>query len=340
LSSAVEPVKKEEERQEPVAGPSSPRLHAPPSTPPPPSPKQKVKQTDSGVLDLTLSDSDDDVLDLTHSPVRPLPKSAKARGKQPAAPPRASTPPPAPPSKPREEDFSRIAWSADDLAENEEPENVLNTLSLDELSALGKRMKVQVPAGRATVRSFLSYTFSSSKLTFHCTQRNEWTKALLKTSNQSTLSFFAAPPPPSSTAAVKGKKSKNAPLMKRSTSGSIGVGYDAKGKKLTQSTVVVRQALAILGAFSLSSPCLSQQILIFFSHIRRSRHSSPPFLPHPLRPHLSNIPPHFLHRRLHHLPHVLPPRPLRQAPLPHLRRLPFLLHLPLPRRLTPLRESG
>lgn len=165
-----EPVKAEEEgsagevkREEPVAGPSSPRPPPPPpSTPPPPPPK---KQRDDTVLDLTLTDSDDDVLDLTHSPVRPPPKSAKARGKQPEVLlPRRSPPPPAPtkPSKPLEEDFSRIAWSAEDLAENEEPENVLATLSLDELSSLGKRMKVKVPTGRATVR--LSFPLPSTSI--------------------------------------------------------------------------------------------------------------------------------------------------------------------------------
>lgn len=42
---------------------------------PPPKPKPKREE---GVLDFTLTDSDDEILDLTKSPVRPPPKSAKA----------------------------------------------------------------------------------------------------------------------------------------------------------------------------------------------------------------------------------------------------------------------
>ncbi|GAA6016966.1 hypothetical protein JCM10207_007864 [Rhodosporidiobolus poonsookiae] len=195
--------------EQPVAGPSTPpkRLQTPP-------PRGKSEQ--EGVLDLTLTDSDDDgVLDLTHSPARPPrppPRSAKARGKQPARPP-APSPPPARPALDTD-DLSRLAWSMDDLAAMEDPEGLLGLLSLDELSALGKRMKVKLASGRST--------------------RADWTQALLKTSNQSTLSFFIAP----------AAKSTG---MKRSPSGSLGVSYDAKGKKNTQSAVVVKQTLSIIG---------------------------------------------------------------------------------------------
>ncbi|GAA5976907.1 hypothetical protein JCM11641_002192 [Rhodosporidiobolus odoratus] len=213
------------ETAEPVAGPSSPPRTRP-TTPPP-----KVKREDGSTLDLTLSDSDDNILDLTHSPVRPARptrRSAKARGKQPEV-----VPSPYPPVRPRtlpptpvEEDFWRLAWSAEDLARDEEPEAVLSLLSGDELAALGKRMKVKVPTGRAT--------------------RQDWTQGLLRTSNQSTLSFFAAPAPPHRNGAGPKKKGKSAG-MQRSPSGSLGVGYDASGKKLTQSSVVVRQALSLIG---------------------------------------------------------------------------------------------
>ncbi|GAA5918614.1 hypothetical protein JCM6882_000834 [Rhodosporidiobolus microsporus] len=208
--------KEEEADVKRVAGPSSPpaRLATPP-------PKPLTPRNDAGVLDLTLTDSDDDggVLDLTVSPVRPPrppPKSAKARGKQPELPP---PPPPPPKSPPRvdEDDLSRVAWSAEDLARDEEAEAVLGLLSMDELVGLGKRMNVKVASGRST--------------------RGDWTKALLKTTNQSTLSFFAAP-------AAQAKPSVG---MKRSPSGSLSVGYDARGKKLTQSSVVAKQALATIG---------------------------------------------------------------------------------------------
>lgn len=40
--------------------------------------------------------------------------------------------------------------------------------------------------------------------------------------------------------------------MERKTSlGSLGVGYDSKGNKLTQSSVVARHALKIIGALQL-----------------------------------------------------------------------------------------
>ncbi|GAA5840395.1 hypothetical protein JCM11251_006549 [Rhodosporidiobolus azoricus] len=226
-SAAAEAVKQEvksengEEEHKPVAGPSSPRPR--PSTPPP---KPLATKSDNSVLDLTLTDSDEDgVLDLTVSPVRPPrppPKSAKARGKQPALPPAlppSARAPPSLPKKANQDDLSRIAWSAEDLARDEEPEAVLGLLSMDELVALGRRMHVKVASGRST--------------------RGDWTKALLKTSKQSTLSFFAAAATPKQQQASVG--------MKRSPSGSLAVGYDSKGKKLTQSTVVAKQALALIG---------------------------------------------------------------------------------------------
>ncbi|GAA6043410.1 hypothetical protein JCM8097_008577 [Rhodosporidiobolus ruineniae] len=220
----------------PVAGPSSPRprpVTPPPAVPPPPAPP--VHSASDSVLDLTLTDSDDDpVLDLTTSPVRPArpkPKSAKARGKQPA---RSLPPPPPPPSPPAkkppvvlEDELSQVAYSTDDFLAMEEPEGVLGLLSMEELTALGKKMKVKVPTGKSN--------------------RAEWTKALLATSTQSTLSFFAAPAPTQQKGS-KGKSTGVSTPMKRSVSaGSVGVGYDAKGKKLTQSSVVLKHALAIIG---------------------------------------------------------------------------------------------
>ncbi|GAA5917685.1 hypothetical protein JCM6882_008325 [Rhodosporidiobolus microsporus] len=230
---AVKPDLEAEERDiKPVAGPSSPppRLGTPPQKP-------LTPRNDAGVLDLTLTDSDDDggVLDLTVSPVRPPrppPKSAKARGKQPELPP---PPPPPPKSPPRvdEDDLSRVAWSAEDLARDEEAEAVLGLLSMDELVGLGKRMNMKVASGRST--------------------RGDWTKALLKTTNQSTLSFFAAP-------AAQAKPSVG---MKRSPSGSLSVGYDARGKKLTQSSVVAKQALATIGPRRYPSYTVSRSFSIF-----------------------------------------------------------------------------
>ncbi|GAA5867550.1 hypothetical protein JCM8547_001216 [Rhodosporidiobolus lusitaniae] len=221
---------------EPVAGPSSPPPR--PSTPPPHPPSSKKEPpASSAVLDLTLSDSDEDVkdgiLDLTNSPVRPPrppPRSANAKGKQPARllpfqPSPTSLAQPAEPTRPIEEDLSRMAWSMEDLA-SEEPEQILGLLSGDELVALGKRMKVKVPTGRA--------------------MRADWTKALLKTSNQSTLSFFSALPP-STSSATKTKKKGESALLARSPSGTLGVGYDVKGQKLTQSSVAIKQALASIG---------------------------------------------------------------------------------------------
>lgn len=74
-------------------------------------------------------------------------------------------------------------------------------------------------------------------------QRGEWTKALLKTSNQSTLSFFlAAPPPPQQ------QSPASAGMERKPSLGSVGVGYDSKGNKLSQSRVVAAQALKIIGA--------------------------------------------------------------------------------------------
>ncbi|GAA6012142.1 hypothetical protein JCM11491_001762 [Sporobolomyces phaffii] len=116
-------------------------------------------------------------------------------------------------------DLSRLAEDKEVLAV-EDPEVALGLLTMDELVGLGKRMKVTLPAGKST--------------------RGEWTKALLRTSNQSTLSFF--------------------PSVAKSTSNprggevGFGVGYDSRGNKLKQSTIVARQALNSIGPVIRLSP--------------------------------------------------------------------------------------
>ncbi|CEQ43030.1 SPOSA6832_04915, partial [Sporobolomyces salmonicolor] len=129
---------REEEVKPPVAGPSTPLQPQPPPA------------ADPGMIDLTMSDDEDEKEEQT----KPLPKKLGEVDKE------------------QEADLSRIAEDKEVLA-NEDPESALGLLSLDELIALGKRMKVAVPAGRGT--------------------RGEWTKALLRTSRQSTLSFFSVP---------------------------------------------------------------------------------------------------------------------------------------------------
>ncbi|GAA5933114.1 fanconi-associated nuclease 1 [Sporobolomyces koalae] len=114
-------------------------------------------------------------------------------------------------------DLRRLAEDKDDLAV-EDPQVALSLLTSDELVGLGKRMKVSLPTGKTT--------------------RGEWTKALLRTSNQSTLSFF---PKVGHSAANQGKGKAE------KEKAGIGVGYDAKGNKLKQSTIVARQALASIG---------------------------------------------------------------------------------------------
>ncbi|GAA5848994.1 hypothetical protein JCM3766R1_005419 [Sporobolomyces carnicolor] len=123
-------------------------------------------------------------------------------------------------------DLSRLAEDRHVL-ENEDAHVVLSLLSMEELVALGKRMKVTMPTGKTT--------------------RGEWTKALLRTSNQSTLSFFRTPTCPiagtTTTTTTTMTKTKTADVTKL----AFGVGYDAKGNKLTQSSVVARQALERIG---------------------------------------------------------------------------------------------
>ncbi|GAA5968795.1 hypothetical protein JCM3765_001268 [Sporobolomyces pararoseus] len=179
---AVEP-KREESDFKPVAGPSTP-------------PKVKIPEPDSNVIDLTLSDDEEDF-----KPVSPKRKKKLGDCE----------------FEDQNTDLSRLAEDKEVLAV-EDPEVALSLLTMDELVALGKRMKVTLPAGKTT--------------------RGEWTKALLRTSNQSTLSFF----PSSSYSKGKGKEI------------GFGVGYDSKGNKLKQSSVVARQALKSIGPVIRLSP--------------------------------------------------------------------------------------
>lgn len=72
-------------------------------------------------------------------------------------------------------------------------------------------------------------------------QRGEWIKGLLRTSNQSTLSFFVAKPTAPSP--------ESAGMERKLSTGTVGVGYDSKGNKLKQSSVVSNHALKLIGAF-------------------------------------------------------------------------------------------
>lgn len=73
-------------------------------------------------------------------------------------------------------------------------------------------------------------------------QRGEWIKGLLRTSKQSTLSFFVAKP---------AAPSPESTGMERKTStGTVGVGYDDRGNKLTQSSVVSNYALKLIGTLA------------------------------------------------------------------------------------------
>ncbi|BGP45790.1 hypothetical protein JCM10450v2_001620 [Rhodotorula kratochvilovae] len=205
----------------PVAGPSMP---------PPKREEHKPKQEEhDGFLDLTMTDSDDDA-------PAPAPISVKANGKDKGK--ARVVPRPLVPDGPEDAsaaDLSRFAFDQSVLVD-EPPENTLALLSMDELTALGKRMKVPVKSGAS---------------------RGEWTKALLKTSNQSTLSFFlvskAPVPAPAPVAASTG--------MQRTP--SLGVGYDSKGNKLSQSRVVATQALKLIGPVIRLSPA----ILVLFNRL-------------------------------------------------------------------------
>ncbi|SCV67061.1 BQ2448_5707 [Microbotryum intermedium] len=109
-------------------------------------------------------------------------------------------------------DLSRICWNSDDLA-NASPDVTLSLLSMDELIALGKAMKVNAGNGL----------------------RGDWTSALLRTSNQATLCFL-----PSTS---RGKENARDPKPHA----AFGVGYDSHGNKLKASSVVFRRALATIG---------------------------------------------------------------------------------------------
>ncbi|GAA6056318.1 hypothetical protein JCM3770_000667 [Rhodotorula araucariae] len=199
----------------PVAGPSA-------------SPEREednpAREEREGFLDLTMSDSDDDL-------PKPAPTPAKANGNGKAR----AAPRPLVPDGSEDadvEDLSRFAFDQSVL-EEEPPEHTLALLSMDELTTLGKRMKVSAKSGAS---------------------RGEWTKALLKTSNQSTLSFFltAATPVP---AALSSTGMKRTP--------SLGVGYDSKGNKLSQSRIVAAHALKLIGPVIRLSPAL----LILFNRL-------------------------------------------------------------------------
>ncbi|GAA5843828.1 hypothetical protein JCM9279_000159 [Rhodotorula babjevae] len=212
---------------EPVAGPSTP-------------PKReqivalvKPKKEDSreGFLDLTLTDSDDDV-------APPVPLKGKKLGVDKGK--ARATPRTLVSDVPESLDLGDLSRFAFDQAVliDEPPEHTLALLSMDELTALGKRMKVPCKSGAS---------------------RGEWTKALLKTSNQSTLSFFLAAPPPPKVQSPVG----SAGMERKTSLGSVGVGYDAKGNKLSQSRVVAAQALKLIGPVIRLSPAL----LILFNRL-------------------------------------------------------------------------
>ncbi|GAA5879167.1 hypothetical protein JCM1840_006215 [Sporobolomyces johnsonii] len=184
----------EEEGKPPVAGPST-SLQPQPHPQPPPA-------GDPGVIDLTMSDDEDEKEEQEEPPPKKLGDVDEEE----------------------EPDLSRLAEDKDVLA-HEDPESALGLLSMDDLVALGKKMKVAVPAGRGT--------------------RGEWTKALLRTSKQSTLSFFSAS---QNGRKGKGKENERKPL------GLFGVGYDSKGNKLNQSSVVARHALDSIGPVIRLSP--------------------------------------------------------------------------------------
>ncbi|GAA5911667.1 fanconi-associated nuclease 1 [Sporobolomyces salmoneus] len=161
------------------------------------------KVEDPNVIDLTMSDDEEE--DLRTRGTRPTEKKKKLGDCE---------------EDDSNMDLTRLAEDKEVLAV-EDPEIALSLLTMEELVALGKRMKVSLPAGKTT--------------------RGEWTKALLRTSNQSTLSFF---PSQTSTSNAKGKGKQV----------GFGVGYDTKGNKLKQSSVVARQALKSIGPVIRLSP--------------------------------------------------------------------------------------
>ncbi|ORY75355.1 VRR-NUC domain-domain-containing protein [Leucosporidium creatinivorum] len=171
---------------------------APPRPPtPPPAPPvdvKPVKVEEPGVIDLTGDDDDDEEEE---------PKPLVVVEEEP--------------------DLSSLAMGREQLA-LEDSEVILGLLSLEELVALGKKMKVNPGKG----------------------SRREWTQGLLKTSNQSTLSFFASP-----VLSTKGKGKENSDVKPL---GSFGVGFDAKGNKLKASNVVSSHALKTIGSVIQLSP--------------------------------------------------------------------------------------
>ncbi|GAA6000814.1 fanconi-associated nuclease 1 [Rhodotorula paludigena] len=204
---------------EPVAGPSK---LPPPVTEDKPKPAKEERE---GFLDLTLTDSDDDMLPLPRAtPLKGKSKQADVKGKGKARVVPRKLVPDDEAADDDCQDLSRFAFDTSVLV-LEPPETTLALLSMEELTTLGKRMKVAVKSGAT---------------------RGEWTKALLKTSNQSTLSFFLAPSPPA--------PASSAGMERKPSLGSLGVGFDERGNKLTQSSIVARQALKLIGPVILLSP--------------------------------------------------------------------------------------
>ncbi|GAA5978175.1 hypothetical protein JCM10908_004258 [Rhodotorula pacifica] len=203
------------------------------ASPPVPAPCPPVKdKDDSTVIDLTLSDSDEgeEKKPLKRSrngkPIVSTPKKPKLEAKPPEPPPVRPTPRKlvsddgSPPP-----DLSHFAHDTQHLL-LEPPEAILALLSSEELTSLGKKMKVAVRSGAS---------------------RAEWIKGLLRTSNQSTLSFFVAKPPPP-------PSPESAGMERKLSTGTVGVGYDSKGNKLTQSSVVSNHALKLIGDVVRLSP--------------------------------------------------------------------------------------
>ncbi|KAM0754067.1 hypothetical protein T439DRAFT_322953 [Meredithblackwellia eburnea MCA 4105] len=127
-------------------------------------------------------------------------------------------------------DFTRFALDESVLVNTASTELLLSLLTMEEIVALGIKMKVK--AGKNT--------------------RRDITQALLKTGSQSTLSFIKTTP----------ASSKNKGKAKTST-GTLGVGFDEKGNKLKQSSVIRGHALKIIG------PCikLSQHYVSLFDRL-------------------------------------------------------------------------
>ncbi|KAK4048785.1 hypothetical protein OIV83_004551 [Microbotryomycetes sp. JL201] len=115
-----------------------------------------------------------------------------------------------------EGDLTRLALDKEFLLQEEDPETVLNLLTIDELVSLGKRMKVN--PGRGT--------------------RREWTQALLRTSNQSMLSFGQPQ------AIKRGRNGRNG---KENVKTGFGLSFDAKGNNIKASSMTAQQALKTIG---------------------------------------------------------------------------------------------